>query len=441
MAPEVLRQARVSPSQQGRKSAPLVEQTGEPGPLPRLRQCGAGAPVASQANPGYWKRPAKTSSTLQEVLPLQVAAPKERCKNDFSATVTRSRRVARSSAAGTYRPFDRLTVTRERGASHPAAATEGPNHSGPAVRNENQRKHICRSKNECCVRNDCEECRLSSVGWINAWCASVISTVVTTPPGRCTWCWSRSPTPKASATTPMRAWSGCSAWSTPACVPPGRNCVRPGWWFTSSRFIRCSRWRSRCRRYPRPVPRTGQTRSLKEVLAQVLNQRRPTMIDYATYCQIRSLRQEQKLSVGQIARQLQLDKKTVRYWLKHDYHQPQRAPAAPANSTLTSPASSAWLEAHDLSAQQILQRLAGPGRAGRLHHRARVCPAGSAQTGQGLPVAALCAGGMSAGGLGQLGRPSPSARPAGGSPSLSPCSATAACSMSSSRWARARNSS
>ena len=48
------------------------------------------------------------------------------------------------------------------------------------------------------------------------------------------------------------------------------------------------------------------------------------MIDYATYCQIRSLRQAEKLKVGQIAGQLKLDKKTVRYWLQHDYHPAQR---------------------------------------------------------------------------------------------------------------------
>ena len=80
------------------------------------------------------------------------------------------------------------------------------------------------------------------------------------------------------------------------------------------------------------------------------------MIDYATYCQIRSLHQDQKLLVGQIAQQLQLDKKTVRYWLGHDYRAPQR----PHRSSKLDPYKSrikAWLEAHDLSAQQILQRL------------------------------------------------------------------------------------
>jgi transposase len=84
------------------------------------------------------------------------------------------------------------------------------------------------------------------------------------------------------------------------------------------------------------------------------------MIDYATYCQVRALRQEQKLRVGQIAQRLQLDKKTVRYWLKHDYHQATR----PGRGSKLDPHKGrikGWLETHDLSAQQIFQRLQADG--------------------------------------------------------------------------------
>ena len=84
------------------------------------------------------------------------------------------------------------------------------------------------------------------------------------------------------------------------------------------------------------------------------------MIDYATYCRIRSLRQEQKLRVGQIARQLQLHKHTVGYWLKHDYHQQHR----PLRCSKLDPHKrliQGWLENHDLSAQQVLQRLQAQG--------------------------------------------------------------------------------
>ena len=80
------------------------------------------------------------------------------------------------------------------------------------------------------------------------------------------------------------------------------------------------------------------------------------MIDYATYCQIRSLRQAEKLKVGQIAGQLKLDKKTVRYWLKHEYHQAQR-PNRASKLDPYKPRIKAWLAQHDYSAQQILQKL------------------------------------------------------------------------------------
>lgn len=84
------------------------------------------------------------------------------------------------------------------------------------------------------------------------------------------------------------------------------------------------------------------------------------MIGYATYCQIRALRQEQKLRVGQIARQLNLHRDTVRHWLKHQYHQPRR----PLRRSKLDPHKlliKGWLEHHDLSAQQVLQRLQAQG--------------------------------------------------------------------------------
>jgi transposase len=80
------------------------------------------------------------------------------------------------------------------------------------------------------------------------------------------------------------------------------------------------------------------------------------MIDYATYCQIRALHQEQKLKPSQIAQRLQLDHKTVRYWLRHDYH-PARRPGRGSKLDPHKAQIKAWLETHDLSAQQVLQRL------------------------------------------------------------------------------------
>jgi transposase len=84
------------------------------------------------------------------------------------------------------------------------------------------------------------------------------------------------------------------------------------------------------------------------------------MIDYATYCEIRALHRNENLSAAQIARKLQLDKKTVRYWLRHAYHQQKR----PERSSKLDPHKArikAWLEQHDFTAQQILQKLQAEG--------------------------------------------------------------------------------
>ena len=85
------------------------------------------------------------------------------------------------------------------------------------------------------------------------------------------------------------------------------------------------------------------------------------MINYLTYCQIRSLHQQEKLTAGQIARQLQLDKKTVRYWLRHPYHEHKR-PNRSSKLDPYKPQIKAWLEQHDFTAQQILQKLQAQGR-------------------------------------------------------------------------------
>jgi transposase len=84
------------------------------------------------------------------------------------------------------------------------------------------------------------------------------------------------------------------------------------------------------------------------------------VISYQTYCQIRSLSQDQKLTPGQIAREAQLDKKTVRYWLRHPYHEHKR-PNRTSKLDPCKPRIKAWLQQHDYSAQQILQKLRAEG--------------------------------------------------------------------------------
>ena len=63
------------------------------------------------------------------------------------------------------------------------------------------------------------------------------------------------------------------------------------------------------------------------------------MIDYQTYCQIRHLALEKKLTNRQIARELKLNRKTVRKWVKRESFQKRRHPSAPASSTRLKPRS------------------------------------------------------------------------------------------------------
>ncbi len=88
------------------------------------------------------------------------------------------------------------------------------------------------------------------------------------------------------------------------------------------------------------------------------------MIDYATYCQIRSLHQDQKLSVRQISRRLKLAKKTVKKWLHQEFTQAAR-PRRTSKLDSYKDQIKSWLEHDELSARQVFQRLQAQGFAGR----------------------------------------------------------------------------
>jgi len=88
------------------------------------------------------------------------------------------------------------------------------------------------------------------------------------------------------------------------------------------------------------------------------------MIDYQTYCQIRQLYTEKKLSFRQIARELKLDLKTVRKWANRESF--QKAPPSKRESKLDAFKGEIvrLLERHDYSARQIFQQIKERGYSG-----------------------------------------------------------------------------
>ncbi len=88
------------------------------------------------------------------------------------------------------------------------------------------------------------------------------------------------------------------------------------------------------------------------------------MIDYEMYCKIRDHRERLGLSIEQTAQALELHRQTVSKWSRRERYA-QRA-STPRGSQLDPYKGQIvrWLEAHDLSAQQIFQRLREAGYQG-----------------------------------------------------------------------------
>jgi transposase len=88
------------------------------------------------------------------------------------------------------------------------------------------------------------------------------------------------------------------------------------------------------------------------------------MIDYQTYCQIRQLHTGQGLSFQQIARELQLEVKTVRKWAKREAYQKASLPKRQSKLDPYKGEIVRLLERHGYSAQQIYQRIKESGYKG-----------------------------------------------------------------------------
>jgi transposase len=87
------------------------------------------------------------------------------------------------------------------------------------------------------------------------------------------------------------------------------------------------------------------------------------MIDYQTYHQIRELCQ-QGLTVGQIAAELRLDKRTVRGWMEEEKYQPRQSPKRPSKLDEYRQEIVRLLHSHPFTSQQILHRIRENGYTG-----------------------------------------------------------------------------
>jgi len=88
------------------------------------------------------------------------------------------------------------------------------------------------------------------------------------------------------------------------------------------------------------------------------------MIDYETFCKIREYREQRGLKVAQIARALDLDRRTVAKWIAEPRFRPRQSTARTSKLDPYKSQIRQWLEAHPYSAQQVFQRLREDGFEG-----------------------------------------------------------------------------
>jgi transposase len=88
------------------------------------------------------------------------------------------------------------------------------------------------------------------------------------------------------------------------------------------------------------------------------------MIDYETFCKIRAYREGGGLKVAQIARALDLDRRTVAKWIAEPRFRPRQSSARASKLDPYKSQIRQWLEAHPYSTQQVFQRLREDGFEG-----------------------------------------------------------------------------
>lgn len=87
------------------------------------------------------------------------------------------------------------------------------------------------------------------------------------------------------------------------------------------------------------------------------------MIEYATYTRIRDLAQG-GLKAWQIARELELDARTVRFWLKQSNYRPRKSVKRTSKLDVFKPRIQRWIDQHAFTGSQLLQKLREEGYRG-----------------------------------------------------------------------------
>ena len=88
------------------------------------------------------------------------------------------------------------------------------------------------------------------------------------------------------------------------------------------------------------------------------------MIDYELYCKIKDYHQNQHLTVAQIARELNLNERTVTKWLNADKYRQREIVPRPSKLDPFKPQIVRWLETHPYTATQVFLRLRDSGYNG-----------------------------------------------------------------------------
>lgn len=88
------------------------------------------------------------------------------------------------------------------------------------------------------------------------------------------------------------------------------------------------------------------------------------MISYEQFCRLRQLHERERLNVAQIAAAMQLDERTIAYWIAQPAYRPRHSPPRPGKLDAFKGTVVRLLQQHPFSATQILQRLREEGYTG-----------------------------------------------------------------------------